>query len=207
MIYSQGNIEKVLDRLFPDKGFFLEIGCWSGEHFSQTAWLEHERSWTGVCVDPFPVNFENRPHTLLCQKAISLNGLPREFIQVSTDRRHGGDVSYLSGFTDTMSALHWEMVQEFCDYKTVIVETITFRQLCSLYKLPLWIDFLSVDTEGSELEVFQGIDYGVQHFGVITFEHNFDWNKRGAIARILSDNNYILYEEWEYDDIWANRDL
>jgi len=207
MIYSQGNIEKVLDRLLSNPDFFLEVGCWSGEHFSQTAWLEHEQGWTGLCVDPFPVNFENRPHSLLCAKAVSLDGLPREFIQVSIDRRHGGDVSYLSGFMDTMSALHWDMIQEFCDYRKVTIETITFEQLSTLYKLPEWIGFLSVDTEGSELGVFRGIDFNKQRFGVITFEHNFDWNKRGAIARILSDNNYILYEEWEYDDIWVNRDL
>jgi len=205
MIYSQGNIERILERLLPEQDFFLEIGCWSGEHYSQTAWLEYERGWTGLCVDPFPVNFENR-QCILCNKAVSRDGLSREFAKVTIDRRHGGDVSYLSGFSDMLHT-YWPLIKEHCEYEMVIVETITFEQLCKLYKLPEWIGFLSVDTEGSELEVFQSINFNKQRFGMITFEHNFDWVKRGAISRILSDNNYAIYEEWEYDDVWVSRDL
>lgn len=202
-ISSQGNIEQYFDSLFTAPGYFLEIGCWDGEHYSQTAWLERERGWKGLCVDPFPYNFENR-NCSLCKKAISIDGLPREFIKVSIDRRHGGDVSYLSGFSDTLHT-YWSMIEEHCEYEVVTVETVTFAKLCEEYNLPEHIEFLSVDTEGSELEVFKGIDFRRYKFGLITFEHNFDWVKRESISTILLDNGYSLYEAWEYDDIWISR--
>lgn len=202
---SQGNIERYFDSLFHAPGYFLEIGAWDGEHISQTAWLERERAWEGLCVDPFPVNFEDR-RCLLCSKAIGIDGLPREFIKVSIDRRHGGDVSYLSGFTDTIQT-YWKLIEEHCDYEKTMVDTITFEQLCEGYNVPSYIGFLSVDTEGSELEVFQGIDFSKYKFGLITFEHNFDWIKRDNISTILQNNGYILYKELEYDDIWIDRQL
>ena len=98
MYLSQSKrIEGRVESLFPSPGIFLEIGAWKGEHFSQTAYLERERGWTGVCVDPFPSGFEQRT-CRVCPKAVSADGQPRAFLKVTTDRRHGGDVSYLSGF-------------------------------------------------------------------------------------------------------------
>lgn len=205
MIYSQNNIEQYFDSLFTVPSFFLEIGAWDGEHYSQTKWLEHTRGWTGLCVDPFLVNFENRD-CLVCNKAISIDGLPREFIKVAIDRRNGGDVSYWSGFADSMY-LHWDDIKRHCEYDVITVETITFEQLIVQYNLPPHIGFLSVDTEGSELEVFKGIDFSKNKFGLIMYEHNFEWVKRTSISNILIDNGYILYKELEFDDLWIENSM
>src|ERR671925_1346918 len=94
-------IEKHLDDLFPHPGTFLEIGCWDGELMSQTAYLERERGWTGLCVDPFPIHFEQRS-CMVCAKAVSADGQPRTFLKVSIDRRYGGNVSYFSGFKESV---------------------------------------------------------------------------------------------------------
>ena len=202
---SQNGIERYIDDLFTKPSYFLEIGAWDSEHYSQTAWLERERAWEGLCVDPFPYNFQDRA-CLLCRKGISIDGKPREFVRVGTDRRHGGDVSYLSGFADTIQ-LHWKTIEEHCNYERVLVETLTFEQLCREYNVPDYIGLLSVDTEGSELEVFKGIDFSRYSFGMVTFEHNFDWVKRDSISNILKSNGYILYHEFEYDDIWIDEKL
>src|SRR5574342_922137 len=97
MYHSQRGIEKYLERFFDGPGTFLEIGCWDGELISQTAWLERERGWTGVCVDPFARGFEGRG-CRVCRKAVvgvRADARPaRTFVKVSVDRRHGGDVSY-----------------------------------------------------------------------------------------------------------------
>jgi hypothetical protein len=203
-VYSQGNIERVLDQVFPSRGVFLEIGAWRGEHFSQTAYLERERGWTGVCVDPFPMNFESRS-CQVCTRAISADGRARTFIKVSTDRRYGGDVSYFSGFKDlVMRSIHWPVIAEHCTYEEIQLETITFDRLCKLYALPGYIDFLSVDIEGGEIELFGSIDFNVHRFGLIAFEHNMNQIVKRAIGQILVDHGYELLEAWEYDDIYVH---
>lgn len=203
MYLSQSKrIEGRVESLFPSPGIFLEIGAWKGEHFSQTAYLERERGWTGVCVDPFPSGFEQRT-CRVCPKAVSADGQPRAFLKVTTDRRHGGDVSYLSGFKAAVQrSIHWPIISQHCDYEEIRVETITLDQLYELYELPAYIDFLSLDIEGAELELLQSMDWSARHFGLIAVEHNMDQLIRKQIGELLSANDYRLLEAWEFDDLY-----
>lgn len=200
MKYSQHEIEKYVDAAFHSPGFFLEIGCWDGELISQTAYLEREKGWIGVCVDPFPRNFQKRT-CRVCAKAISGDGAPREFIHVSIDRRHRGDVSYFSGFKDSID-VHWPLISEFCNYEELSIPTITIRQLYEEFSLPAYIDFLSVDIEGSEWEIFSSIPFDRFSFGMIVFEHNEDQAVRQAIGEILTRNGYRLLDSLRCDDIY-----
>lgn len=203
MFTSQSKrIEERVRSLFPSPGFFLEIGAWRGEHFSQTAYLERERGWTGLCVEPFPNDFERRS-CRVCAAAVSADGQTRTFIKVSIDRRHGGDVSYLSGFKDALlRSIHWPVISQFCDYEEIEVDTVTIDQLYDLYTLPEYIEFLSLDIEGSELEILQSIDFNARRFGLIAVEHNMDQVVRRAIGEILNANGYQLFESWEFDDLY-----
>jgi hypothetical protein len=201
MRYSQHEIERYLLERFDKPGFFLEIGCWDGELISQTAWLERERGWSGLCVDPFPIHFENRI-CMLCPRAVSATGEPRAFLKVSIDRRYGGDVSYFSGFTDAVKE-HWPMIQEHCDYQELMVPTITLKRLWEDYHLPKHIEFLSVDTEGSEMEIFQEIDFTETSFGLIVFEHNAKSDVKEGVGRILTANGYRLIDSLRVDDIYV----
>lgn len=193
----------LLDNLFPDypEGFFLEIGAWDANHLSQSLYLERVKGWKGLCVDPFPRGFENRTCSL-CTKAISADGQPREFVRVTTDRRDGGDVSYFSGFRDSIR-FHWDTIEQFCDYYITTVDTITIPELYKQYQLPQYIEFLSVDVEGAEVEVFCGIDFDICKFGVIVFEHNMDNNVRRYIGRLLDKHGYKLTAETLIDDIYT----
>lgn len=203
MLYSQHHIEKYLsDRFKSDKpGYFIEIGCWDGSLISQTAWLEKERGWFGLCVDPFPRNFEGRSCAVV-DKAISADGQPRKFVKVSIDKRDGGDVSYFSGFMDRIQ-VHWDLISQHCKYKIIQVETITIAELFGMYLVPEVIDFLSVDVEGNELEVFQGIDFNRYRFGLIVFEHNENQAMRREIGKILSAAGYEMIDALRCDDIYV----
>lgn len=197
---SQMGIEVHLDRFFDTPGFFLEIGSWDGLRFSQTAWLERERGWKGLCLDPFPRNNESRT-CLVRAKALSGDGKSRAFTVVRTDRRHGGDVSYLSGFSDSISA-HWETIRDHCEYSEIEVPTITFEEAARLYGIPSHVDFLSLDTEGSELEILASIDFSRFTFGMICVEHNLSEEVRKRIAAILEPQGYQLYQSTMLDDLY-----
>lgn len=189
--------------VFSHPGTFLEIGCWDGELLSQTAFLERDLGWHGFCVDPFPRNFTRR-NCAVIPRAISRDGKPRTFVKVSIDRRNGGDVSYFSGFKDSLG-LHLDVIMEHCDYEELEIETISFKDLCRQYQLPHHIEFLSVDTEGSELEVFESVDFGEHSFDVIIFEHNFDVKKKAAIQELLWQAGYRPYAELYIDSVMVRR--
>lgn len=198
---SQYGIEQYVQQAFAQPGTFLEIGCWDGELLSQTAFLERELGWHGFCVDPFPRNFCGRSCTVI-PRAISGDGKPRHFIKVSIDRRHGGDVSYFSGFKETLDT-YWKTIQAFCEYEELEIETISFEDICRQYALPEHVNFLSVDTEGSELEIFQGIDFSVHSFGMIVFEHNQDHVVKESIGSILAAAGYEPYAELLIDSVFV----
>lgn len=202
---SQHQIESYIERLLPNPGYFLELGCWHGTLISQTAYLERVKGWKGTAVDPFPRGFEGRTCRVV-PMAISKDGLPREFVKVTIDRRYGGDVSYFSGFKDAVKA-HWELIRQFCDYTIIQVPTITIDDLYSYYRLPAHIDFLSVDTEGSEEEIFASIDFDKLSFGLIVFEHNEDEGVKQRIGKLLTERGYKLYESLRVDDIYVHGKL
>lgn len=189
----KSHIETYVLPYFQKPGFFVEIGCWRGDHISQTQELE-KKGWIGICVDPFPLDFDTRTCKVI-KAAISKDGKPREFIKVSIDRRHGGDVSYFSGFRDSIN-FHWPLIKEHCDYEEITVDTITFDDL----KAPDRINFLSVDTEGAELEIFRSIDFSRYTFDMIMFEHN---GVKNGVDELLQANGYHLHKSLELDNIYV----
>ena len=64
MYLSQSKqIERVVESLFPSPGFFLEIGAWSGENISQTAYLERVEQ-SANATNRFRLNFVRCPVVL-----------------------------------------------------------------------------------------------------------------------------------------------
>lgn len=208
---SQHRIELYIEKYMPPwkrtaPGFFLEIGCWDGSLISQTLWLEKQKGWHGVCVDPFPRNFEDRS-CIVVPKAISQYGLPRDFVKVSRDRRPShGDVSYFSGFKDRIG-VHWDLIKSHCDYEIIQIETITMQDLYRDYQIPDYVDFLSIDVEGAEMEILQGIDWDHRSFGMIVFEHNEDSDVMVRGGVLLSAAGYVRVESLRCDDIYLNKSL
>ena len=85
----------------------------------------------------------------------------------------------------------------------VEVETITVDQLFAQYDLPNYIEFLSVDVEGAELEIFESIDFSKYSFGMIVFEHNDNADMKEKIGKILTGNDYKLIVSLHCDDIYV----
>ncbi len=58
--YSQEGLAPIIIRkLIPEKrnGFFFEAGAFDGEKFSNTLYIEKNRNWTGILVEPLKANY------------------------------------------------------------------------------------------------------------------------------------------------------
>ena len=69
----------------------------------------------------------------------------------------------------------------------------------SLLKL---IEYLSLDTEGSEYEILREHDFNKYKFGYICIEHNKIEKNRKAIRELLESKGYIYHRE-NGDSYWG----
>jgi hypothetical protein len=70
------------------------------------------------------------------------------------------------------------------------VTTVSLSDLLLRHHAPKVIDFLSIDTEGSEYDILKGFDFDRYTFNVIVCEHNYT-TMRENIFSILSANGYV----------------
>ena len=72
---------------------------------------------------------------------------------------------------------------------TNVVNTISLTALLKKSNAPKVIDYLSIDTEGSELDLLSAFDFNEYRFNCITIEHNFTEN-REKLKFHLEQNGY-----------------
>ena len=89
--------------------------------------------------------------------------------------------------------------------KNIQVETISLNDVFEKYFGGLPIDYISLDTEGSEFEILK--DFNFKKYGpkIITVEHNFS-KLQGQIDKLLKANGYSKkFEEFTQFDAWYVR--
>jgi hypothetical protein len=187
-----GQDKWVIFKMFPGvkNGFFLDVGSGPGTIGSNTKALE-ELGWTGICVDPFPSQMEDRTCRMEKEVVSSSSG------QIVKFHTHAG----LGGIADTLGK--WKEEAE----KSPVVElkTITLGELLSRDQAPSFIHFLSVDIEGGELEALKGIPFDKYRFGSMAIEHNEEEPKRTDILKFLAAHGYARVHSYKQDDFYAPR--
>lgn len=175
-------------------GFFLEIGAYDGIEMSNTLLLE-KVGWTGICVEPLPKMYEKLVNNRKCKT-----------YQLAIDIESGKSLSFveaemLSG--DITRIDKDRIVKTFGSQKlenTITVKTINLTDLLIDAGAPTFIDFLSLDTEGSELDILRGHDFSLYKFGYISVEHNYKQPARKQIREFLESKGYTFFQENEWDD-------
>jgi FkbM family methyltransferase len=81
---------------------------------------------------------------------------------------------------------------------TLVTRTLT--SILDEVSAPRDPDYLSLDTEGSELLILQGLDLDKYKFKYISVEHNYIAENRNNIRRYLLDRGYEYLRENHMDD-------
>jgi FkbM family methyltransferase len=179
-------------------GFYCEIGACDGQIFSNTLMLEQNFGWKGILVEPNPYYYEslvkNRPGNFIELKCVWENSHTLlEFNQTDSP-----SLSTINLFTDNDDFSYLRK-----SGKIMYVESISLNDLLDKYKAPKIIDYLSIDTEGSEFKILESFDFHAYSFKYITVEHNFDLKKRADIYNLLNKHGYLrIYEKISYIDDW-----
>ena len=82
------------------------------------------------------------------------------------------------------------------------VETVSLTQLLVDHNSPEKIDYISIDTEGSEYEILKSFDFSKYSIECITIEHNNTKNKELIDNIILSNGFKKVFEEISQFESW-----
>ena len=170
-------------------GYFIEVGAYDGIYLSNTYMLEKQFNWNGICIEPLPTIFallqQNRSCSCVNAAVYSEAGLELEFVE-------GG---ILSGITQCIDR-HIDIINN----DKIHIQTKTLTNIMDERQMPSYIEYLSIDTEGSELEVLRGIDWSRYSFGYIGIEHNYIEPRRAEMRQLLEKQGYTHFRENEWDD-------
>ena len=175
------------------KGFFVEFGATDGILLSNTYLLEKEFDWRGICAEPNPVFFKklqlNRDCIASNACIAAVTGDKVDFILAD---EYGG--------IDGISTLgrHREKVKAYkAVKKTISMETISLEDFLLEQAAPKIIDYLSIDTEGSEYIILEHFPFDKWDIKLITVEHNYE-KQRMSILELLKSYGYkCIKREWD----------
>lgn len=197
MSYSQLGQDLKCVEFFDAKmnGFFVDIGSHNGVDLSNTYLLEKDYNWKGICVEPNKQVFEKLIENRKCIcKNIGIYDKKGEVEFSIIDGYH----EMLSGITEDINH-HKGIVEK--ESKPIKINTITFTELLDECQAPSIMDFLSLDTEGSELKILKSLDHNKYKFLYMTIEHNYT-PLRHEIKDYLISNNYEYVGGNRHDDIY-----
>ena len=182
-------------------GYFVEVGATNGIALSNTYLLETRYKWQGILAEPGRVwhsSLEKNRNANISRDAVwSSSGEGLSFSQTEMP-----EYSSLTPFKSIDSHAQDRIIS--IDY---LVNSISLRDLLVDFKAPTFIDFLSIDTEGSELEILSTFDFSSYTFGSICVEHNYT-SQRQEIFQLLSSVGYkrVLQHFSQFDDWYVPSD-
>jgi FkbM family methyltransferase len=157
-------------------GIFIEVGAHDGIFSSNTKLLEESYNWTGILIEPsenlFSKLCKNRP------KSRCFNCALGSFEEHNSYKYGDFDGHPMSSFT--------QRINRPATTKVLIRSLQSILDECNIQH----VNFFSLDTEGYEWAILQGIDFNKTTFDYLLIEiykHEYD-----AIIKLLANNGYEL---------------
>jgi FkbM family methyltransferase len=182
---------------FKRNGYFVEFVATNGENLSNTYLLETQFNWNGILAEPaktWHLDLEsNRPNAIIEKLCVWRESKKLLIFSECKD----AELSTLKSFSDFDG--HKMSRIDSTEYE---VETISLRDLLVKHRAPKYIDYLSIDTEGSEFEILNSFNFNEYQFGVITCEHNFSSQKEKIYELLLRNGYKRVHEDISRWDGW-----
>jgi FkbM family methyltransferase len=168
---------------FKTGGYFVEFGATNGVSLSNTYLLEKEFGWNGILAEPAKSWHTDLRRNRSCHietKCIWEKSHQTLSFNEVNEREYSTIDSY------TSSDAHRHLRKNGLTYD---VDTLSLTDLLKKYQAPATIDYLSIDTDGSEFDILRAFDFASYEFLVITCEHNFT-PMRERIHALLTAHGY-----------------
>ena len=204
--YGQKETDKHIAKYFDEQstGTCIEVGVSDGKKGSNTLYFE-ENGWRAICIDPIPEHVE------------AAKKIRKEVIEIACGKEEGGQEFYVFDIGDnnilsSLSGLkpdpkllisHGHLINKCYTIPVKIKRLDDIIKEMGLSD----IDFISIDTEGTELDVLMGLDLECKNYRIsmLVVENNHDedtyekyLNKFGwqKIERHFVNDFYVRKPTW-----------
>lgn len=202
--FSRFTIDKDLEKLMNyDGGYYVELGANDGALASNTFYFELKRGWRGVLIEPSPnlylscVQRRGLKNSVYCNACVGFD-YPHKYVDMvyadsmtiseNLDLDIGDKDDFISyGKTHLRGS---ERVFKFGALAAPL------SHLLDDAKAPEFIDLLSLDVEGAELEVLKGVDFSKYKFKYMVIE----CRDLEPLERFLSEYNYSVEKKLTHHD-------
>jgi FkbM family methyltransferase len=196
--FSQFGQDQYLNRhIFKDRrdGVFVDVGAYDGVSGSNTFFFEKFLGWTGLCIEPDPALFARLTAVRSCpcvQTCIADKDGTARFLRVVDG------LTMMGGLVGHYDSAVRMMVTERSQTQLVDVATQRLETVLTQYGIAE-IDYLSLDTEGSELAILKAFDLSRYDLRALSVEDNKtsddvrDYLERHGYRRLVKLGADYLY--------------
>ena len=198
MYYGQWQTDKVIETYFPGQnGRCIEVGSYDGIKGSNTKLFE-DKGWETICIEPNPFIF---PELLKNRNGRCWNIA----VGLSTGMAPFKIYDFKSGIQSSLSSLKTDirLIEQYGEAitKTTYIEVPVF-QLGNI--LNLNVQFISIDTEGTELDILKGCKLDIYKPRLLVVENNYE---DSDIYEYLRRFDYKLDQRYKVNDFYLRGDL
>jgi len=196
----------VLKKVLPDNGFYVDVGAHDGRTSSNTFYLEVS-GWTGILIEPILSKYFRirQIRSLTSNKVFHAACVPTDYSKDSVCMVYA-DLMSFSEDLSTVDKESWvDGAREFLNSNEDTVKTYcparTLNSILTESDAPSNIDFLSIDVEGAEQAVLEGLDLSYFSFAVICIEAQSET----SIYKLIGDPNYNLHSQVKNNYVFLHR--
>lgn len=181
-------------------GYFVEFGATDGNDISNTFLLEKEFGWNGILAEPakhWHNSLKNNRSCNIDYNCVWSKTGDKVLFHESHIRPDG------SAIVKYITPASLSMLGEWADRYEV--DSISPVDLLKKYNAPTEIDYISLDTEGSEFEILNAFDFTQYKVKFFTVEHNEKEDNRNRIYNLLTSKGYdrVLANISNWDDFYV----
>ncbi|WPU98346.1 FkbM family methyltransferase [Mucilaginibacter sp. cycad4] len=203
--YSQYQQDKFLNEvLFRSKknGVFVDIGANDGVTISNSYFFEKNLYWTGICFEPLIEAFNKLEKN---RSSVNINGCASDRNHLDIFYNVHGYGEMLSGLKSKYDERHIERINKTIkEYGGHITETkvqcFDVNDILEENGIKK-IDFVSIDTEGGELNILHAIDFDAFKIKAVVVENNYS---TPDIFHFMSSKGYFRVAYLSTDEIYLH---
>ena len=188
--YSQAGEDLLIDKIlgFKKKGFYIDIGASDPNRFNNTKRF-YLKGWNGINIEPNIKSFKKIKK--FRSRDINLN--------IGLGKNNNGLMNFFIFFPQMLSTFNKKVANDYIKkgfkiVKKIKVEIKSLTEILTTYLNNREIDFLSIDTEGNDLEILKSNDWNKYRPKVICVEIKIQTGtqyKDSEIYQYLKSIGYI----------------
>lgn len=208
--FGANNIDKVLEKYMPyNNGYYVELGANDGFRQSNSYYFELKKNWSGILIEPVPelykscVKLRGKKNKVFCNACVSFSYIG-EFVQMT----FADLMSVSDGLDLALADTYGHLINAKKHFRSSEIEysfgakARTLSSILEECSAPKNIEFLSLDVEGAELHVLDGIDFNKWRFKIILVEtREFE-----RVKSFLYTKGYSFFERVTFHDFLFSYD-